>query len=124
MKHHRWVRGTLVAILQVLPALTLAQSTQPKIPRQQLQVTWKKIVLDRSFRSEGVAVADINKDGKLDIVVGDIWYKAPDWKVRVIRKDRVFEPLGKGKCYGCFAADINGDGWPDVIVIPNPGEAI
>ena len=43
-------------------------------------ITWKKIILDMKFRSEGVAVADVNKDGQVDIVVGDIWYEAPDWK--------------------------------------------
>ena len=49
------------------------------------KITWKKIVLDATFRSEGVAVADVNKDGKLDIIVGDCWYEAPkdpagEWK--------------------------------------------
>ena len=31
-------------------------------------VKFTKIVLDKTFRSEGVGVGDINRDGKLDII--------------------------------------------------------
>ena len=34
----------------------------------------------QGVRSEGVAVADVNKDGKMDILTGEFWYEAPDWK--------------------------------------------
>jgi hypothetical protein len=40
-------------------------------------ITWKKTVVKGRFRSEGVAVADVNKDGKLDVLVGHSWYEAP-----------------------------------------------
>ena len=43
------------------------------------KITWKKTVLDQQFRSEGVAVADVNKDGKIDVLNGEYWYEAPDW---------------------------------------------
>ena len=43
-------------------------------------ITWKKTVLDQRFRSEGVAAADVNKDGKKDVLNGEYWYEAPDWK--------------------------------------------
>src|SRR5438105_2180147 len=49
-------------------------------------ITWKKTVVDRVFRSEGVAIADVNRDGKMDILAGDVWYEAPDWKMHEIRK--------------------------------------
>src|SRR5438105_1138421 len=87
-------------------------------------ITWKKTVLDKAFRSEGVAVADVNKDGKPDVIVGDVWYEAPDWKVHVIRKDRTFKPADSySECFGVFADDFNGDGWVDVLVMPFPGKA-
>jgi len=85
---------------------------------------WKKTVVDKVFRSEGVAIADVNRDGKMDILVGDVWYEAPDWKMHEIRKPGSY---GDGahtysECFACWAEDINGDGWPDLIVIPFPGK--
>ena len=49
-------------------------------------ITWKKTVIEGKFRSEGVAVADVNKDGKLDVLIGDSWYEAPSWTKHDIRK--------------------------------------
>src|SRR6516164_7296089 len=90
-------------------------------------ISWKKTVVDKVFRSEGVAVADVNKDGKMDIIVGDVWYEAPDWKMHLIRKgdkykEKGYNPLGYSQSFAVFADDINGDGWPDAIVIGWPGE--
>jgi hypothetical protein len=49
-------------------------------------VSWKKTDIEAKFRSEGAAIADINKDGKLDVLVGDSWYEAPTWIKHDIRK--------------------------------------
>jgi len=86
-------------------------------------ISWKKTVIEGKVRSEGVAVADVNKDGKLDILVGDSWYEAPAWEKHDIRKPGDY---GDGlhsysECMTCWADDINGDGWPDQIVIGFPG---
>ncbi|HUE17005.1 MAG TPA: hypothetical protein VMR25_22700, partial [Planctomycetaceae bacterium] len=48
-------------------------------------VRWQRINLDKTFRSEGVAAFDVNHDGKIDIVAGDVWYEAPNWKMHEIR---------------------------------------
>jgi hypothetical protein len=96
------------------------------VPAQ--DVRWKKTVVDKAFRSEGVAVADVNRDGKMDILVGDVWYEAPDWKVHEIRKPEDYGdgsgPGRKGysRAFACWAADVNHDGWPDLIVIGWPGD--
>src|SRR5581483_606578 len=63
-------------------------------------IAWKKIVVDKVFRSEGVAVADVNRDGKLDILVGDFWYEAPDWKLHPIRRVKEFNETVKEKLFG------------------------
>ncbi|MBI3823777.1 MAG: VCBS repeat-containing protein [Planctomycetes bacterium] len=123
----------LVAAL-LLPWFTSAFDAATRDPKPAKKITWKKIVLDKNFRSEGVGVADVNKDGKLDVIVGDCWYEAPkleggEWKRHVLRNDpsgksgdRVW-PLDKyTESFCCFCDDFNGDGFPDVIVIPFPGK--
>ena len=85
-------------------------------------ISWKKIVVDDAFRSEGVAVADVNEDGKVDILVGDVWFAAPDWKPHVIRQDRPFDPRGYSQAFAIFADDIDADGHPDQIVVGFPGK--
>ena len=68
-------------------------------------------------RNEGCAIADVNKDGKPDIIAGTHWYAAPDFVPRPLREI----PETKGKEYlssnGDHAYDVDGDGWPDVISI-------
>jgi hypothetical protein len=93
-------------------------------PRANAAITWKKTVIDKAFRSEGVTVADVNRDGKLDILNGEVWYEAPDWKMHEIRKSKDYTQ-GTNNVYSnsfaCWAEDINGDGYPDLIVIGFPG---
>jgi hypothetical protein len=86
-------------------------------------ITWKKSHVDKVLRSEGVAIADVNKDGKMDILAGDVWYEAPDWKIHEIRKPGNYGDGSKGysQSFACWADDLNGDGWPDLIVIGFPG---
>ncbi len=86
-------------------------------------ISWKKTVIEGKFRSEGVAVADVNKDGKLDVMIGDSWYEAPSWTKHDIRKPGDFGDGLKGysNCMTCWSDDINGDGWADQIVIGFPG---
>jgi hypothetical protein len=94
-------------------------STGGPVPRK---VVFKKIVIDPEFRSEGVAVADVNRDGKLDIVAGNFWYEAPDWKPHQIAPAQKFDPAkGYSNSFLDFILDVDGDGWPDQIVFGFPG---
>jgi hypothetical protein len=88
-------------------------------------LAWKKTTIEGKFRSEGVAVADVNKDGKPDVLIGDSWYEGPSWAKHDIRKPGDY---GDGlrsysNCMTCWADDVNGDGWVDEIVIGFPGSA-
>jgi hypothetical protein len=113
--------------LLVPAALSLTLATLPASedkPVSASAISWKKTVIDKVFRSEGVAVADVNKDGKMDILIGEAWYEAPDWKMHEITKlgDYGNGLGGYSNSFCCWTDDINGDGWPDLIVIRYPGK--
>ena len=85
--------------------------------------TWQRQQLDAAFRSEGSAAADVNKDGKMDVIAGDVWYEAPDWKMHEIRKPGKFVAgVGYSDSFCNFAYDINQDGWTDFIYVSFPGK--
>jgi hypothetical protein len=87
-------------------------------------ISWKKTVIEDKFRSEGVGIGDVNKDGKLDVLIADSWYEAPSWSKQDIRKPGDY---GDGlhsysECMTCWTDDVNGDGWIDQIVVGFPGK--
>jgi hypothetical protein len=80
--------------------------------------------------NEGIDLADLNRDGKLDVISGRNWYAAPEFAARPLRK--IDDWNGYVESNGDFAFDVDRDGWVDVIAgsfIPtavhwyrNPGE--
>lgn len=87
------------------------------------QTDFKKTVLTRDFISEGVAVADLNKDGQMDIIAGYYWFEAPTWTRHEMAPSRKFEPRKEySESFLNFSMDVNLDGWDDVIIIDYPGK--
>ena len=72
-------------------------------------VSFERIVVDRTFRAEGVATGDVNHDGKLDILSGDVWYAGPDFKkMGEVRKVGSYDGTkGYSNCFANFAQDVN-----------------
>ncbi len=110
----RWMIGLATAAAMICGFMRAAHGAD---------LTWQRIKIDDTFRSEGAAAADFNRDGKVDVVAGDVWYEAPDWHMHALR------PVGQYKYNGgysesfCnFTHDVNGDGWVDVILVGFPGK--
>lgn len=65
--------------------------------------------------SETAAVADIDRDGRLDIVSGENWYQAPAWTKHTFRE------LGFSNNYvdafSDLPIDVDADGFPDLVTV-------
>jgi hypothetical protein len=94
---------------------------------------------DLSFRSrmidpgasEAAAVADVNRDGRLDIVSGEFWYEAPAWQPHRFRAIEFRSQYLDN--FSDLPIDADGDGYPDIVSVSwfakkvawwrNPGRA-
>src|SRR5680860_476020 len=118
--NQRTYKGLLVlcclALLQLYPKAIRAQSETSK--------DFKKTVISRDFISEGVATADLNKDGQLDIIAGYFWFEAPSWKRHEMAPSRTFDPRKEySESFLNLGMDVNLDGWDDVVIVDYPGKA-
>jgi len=118
----------LCAVAGWVFTLSAADKATDKATDQKAGVSGDKIrfvrtQLDPKFRSEGVAVGDLNKDGKADIAAGGLIYLAPDWKPRpIIEEPKAYDPHGYSNMFCQWIEDLNGDGWNDVLSVDFPGQ--
>jgi hypothetical protein len=88
-------------------------------------VRFRKIVLTRDFVSEGVAVGDVNHDGKIDVLAGSFWFESPNWTRHNIASPKIFFPdTAFSNSFLDFSMDVNQDGWIDLIRVGFPGEEL
>jgi hypothetical protein len=106
--------------------------------------TFRKIRLTPEFWAEGANVGDFNRDGHADVAYGPFWFAGPDFTSRHEYRPatNTFEvkladgstrwlpgyegALGMKNAYSdCFftwTADLNRDGWTDILIVGIPGE--
>jgi len=85
------------------------------------EIDFRRHVLDLG-RNEACAVADINGDGKLDIVSGEHWYEAPDWKQHAYRS--VYFWNNYIDDFSDLPLDVDGDGDIDIVSVGWGGRQI
>lgn len=92
-------------------ALALAQPGTPLSPGS----NWRAVEIDQIEIGYGLQMADVDGDGKTDIVLADKktvqWYQAPGWTKHVIARD-----LTKRDNVCIAARDIDGDGKAEIAV--------
>ena len=115
---------TLLQRCLPLALLLLTAGVQQKntklYPSTQLsKLAYTKITINANSDFEAANAADINGDGKLDIVSGDTWYEAPSWAPHPFREIGIW---GRGPGSSGYRAsfaelptDVNGDGKVDII---------
>ena len=90
----------------VLTAFLLAAAGRPP------DIAFRVQMIDPGY-SETAAVADINQDGRLDIVSGEYWYEAPSWRKHPVRE--INYTNGYIDNFSDLVMDVDGDGYPDII---------
>jgi hypothetical protein len=93
-------------------------------------IAFRVSMIDPGY-GETCAIADLNKDGKPDIIAGESWYEAPNWVKHPLRQ--IDYANGYIDNFADIPMDVDGDGWTDVIQfsyfahnivwLKNPGKA-
>ncbi len=99
-------RFTIIGLAAVSTFCGFATITRPP------EIPFEKHTLDLGS-SESVAIADIDGDGKLDIVSGENWYQSPQWKKHhfrdILYTNNYIDDLST------VPLDVDGDGHVDLV---------
>jgi hypothetical protein len=103
----------------LLPARTQDAKPTAAPEVQPSRVRFVKQVINADSDFEAASAADINGDGKIDIVSGDTWYEAPNWTPHKFREIGVWgrgpDSSGYRSDFADLPVDVNGDGRIDIV---------
>ncbi len=87
-------------------------------PLEKVSSNYRMQRIDDFYFTWGTSVADVNRDGILDIVTGPYYYLGPDYTVkREITLAHTFSPGREfDETMVIYTGDFTGDGWPDLLV--------
>ncbi len=94
----------------LLTSMMVGFATDGLAQKAGIQFTPKLLTIDAN---EGINIADINGDGKPDVVSGRNWYAAPEFAPRPLRL--IEDWNGYVQSNGDFTIDVDQDGLVDVV---------
>ncbi|MFN0008685.1 MAG: PVC-type heme-binding CxxCH protein [Planctomycetota bacterium] len=79
--------------------------------------------LASEFTCEGASFADLDRDGRFDVIAGPWWYAGPDFEAKhPIYAPVAFDPHGYSDNFFVWPRDLDGDGWMDLLAVGFPGK--
>ena len=100
----------LVLVVAFVVLATVAPLGAPRPP----DIPFRIQMLDGGA-SETAAVADVNRDGRLDILSGEHWYEAPSWTRHTFRELGFSGNYVDG--FSDMPVDVDADGYPDIASV-------
>jgi hypothetical protein len=95
-------------------------------PTEVVASRFRKVHFEDFYHGWSAAAGDFNRDGTLDITIGNRYYLGPDFTVaREVYQAQVYNPATQySPAMVNYAFDVTGDGWDDILVAESRAPAL